>query len=53
MIFAKSTGFVTGLFQADVDSLVIIISYMIFLMWYAVIINYFGKFFFQLREKRS
>ena len=40
MIFAKSTGFVTGLFQADVDSLVIIISYMIFLMWYAVIINY-------------
>ena len=37
-----------------VESSVIVIFYVIFLMRYAVIINYFGKiFFFQLRENRG
>ena len=33
-----------------VESLVIVILNVIFLIRYAVIINYFGKIFFQLRE---
>ena len=36
-----------------VESSVIVIFYVIFLMRYAVIINYFGNFFSQLRESRG
>ena len=36
-----------------VESSVIVIFYVIFLMRYAVIINYIGEFFFQLRENRE
>ena len=35
-----------------VESLVIAIFYMIFLMHYAVIINYFGEFFFSIKWKQ-